>query len=318
MARPWANRRDRAQLFKFSGSNWYSQSDQRVDLTSLSSSSILVLADAEEVIQMPIANDLRDLPDKEIVSKMLPFGDDELYYSIDHEAQLCFALPRKSVAFAAESLITAGHRFAGIGFLDQQAKLHVASVDSNELERLSDRNIAFKSIWASIGIGVLFVAGFVFYELTTQGSRQAEFQSQLVEAEQIMPISLPIETMTELADALNKVSVRDGKSAMLLLSEVLKALSNDVEIQQLGVTNNELVIDATAQNAIKLKAALSQSPMFSDVEFVSSISSNGNTGVERFRLRAELASYPLNLAETRSDNSMSDPPKPSRNKVDES
>jgi TATA-binding protein-associated factor Taf7 len=148
----------------------------------------------------------------------------------------------------------------------------------------------FKRKQLLIGAGILSGVLFSLFLATEYVKhQQSVLETQLDMLRTESPIQVEGFSLQALEQGLSQVRSRSSSQTLDILNQLRDALSLDVQISQLIIAHNEIVIDATANNATVLQLALKKLPSFEKVEFIAGVSTDTRSARERFRLKVTLA-----------------------------
>jgi uncharacterized protein VirK/YbjX len=135
-----------------------------------------------------------------------------------------------------------------------------------------------------LAIGLLTSFAYLSHSESQKSKALAEQLSQLrqqVSDEQVNGVA------TESIKPL--IETRDAEQIIVTLTSIAESLPEAAMVDQLILSGNELVIDASAVSATQVQANLDSSGAFEASEFITTISRSASDDRERFRLKASIS-----------------------------
>lgn len=214
--------------------------------------------------------------DKTIVESLTPFGFDEVFFSITNDRKQLAVVSKKQIENQLQKINDESFNLQGIIFHTQQGQ------QTDQLKQPKSQHLTAISILALI----LFViwGGLKFANHRAQ-QYQSQLQAQLIELAPTKPITTLSEQQSESVQQYTQNLLSKRTNA---LNSIGQLLSDDTTIEQLLINSDELVIDGSSSNASSLLKQLQKSEFLDEVEFVTAISLDKKTQIERFKISAKL------------------------------
>ncbi|MFT5610080.1 MAG: hypothetical protein ACI9LU_000572 [Polaribacter sp.] len=255
-----------------------------------------LLVPPESVLTKAVTESQKGLPLNAVVAEALPFELDELICSFDHAQEniICVLkadLSEPQKALDAHGFDDVGTAFA-IGSGAGESYLILENNDEFECQKSVIPQPWFLALSAVICL-LLIVSSLGFIYLSkSEGVRHAQLNASITTLRSQLPDGQFDSVL------LSSMTVRDAESVASLLESLASQLSASTVIDQLILSEGELLIDASAASASELLSNMEQSSVYESSGFVSSISRNTaiNSTVlnseqsrqERFRIKATL------------------------------
>jgi general secretion pathway protein L len=163
--------------------------------------------------------------------------------------------------------------------------------ESRRFDRRS--GVAVRKVLALV-IGVLLVAavslGFVGQQRELALLDDA-IAGAMKRAERTRALDEKVERKAALLRRLADIDRRQPHHAAVM-AELARILPDSAYLQRMTLDGSRVTVIGQAQSSVALVDALSESPWFRDVEFVSKVTRDARTGRERFQLRMEATTPP--------------------------
>lgn len=258
---------------------------------------IYAIAPQDKVLNLAISSDIRSgdlskLDDlNETFGSSLPFNKEELHYVIDQQEMQLFAIPRTDVETTLENLNDLGIVLKGIAF-EGSNSFQTLSLETQTLTGLNGAAQTVPTMLKAISLLALLLlllalASSILWRAQSQEQSALKAQILAIENENISRGLIMIDQpqITELKQSVAQISATSRLDVRRILRALVDALPTDVKINQLILNDSELVIDGEAISATAVQTVLEPLTVFSSSDFISSISSNTDNQLERFRLR---------------------------------
>ena len=145
--------------------------------------------------------------------------------------------------------------------------------------------------WVLAGVAVLVLAGVMAQSLYLRNSSaetlRAEVAALRAEADQVMSLQRQLEDSLQAANFLAERRRRQPV-VIQVLDEISRLLPNDMWINQLRVSGNELTMMGLADGSQRLIEILNGSPLLDDAQFRGTINVDPASGKERFNALASI------------------------------
>ena len=115
-----------------------------------------------------------------------------------------------------------------------------------------------------------------------------EFKKMKTELSRLEAQSKHKERLEAMIKALTTFRAETGPKKIDILQELTERLPEDAWVSNLNIRGKKMTIRGQAASAIALINALEESPMFSHVHFISSVTKNRSTGKEYFNIQMDL------------------------------
>lgn len=254
--------------------------------THKSSQAVYLNVAAELLMLKQISEAQRSMIVESVIRDIFPFDPEEVIAVWNADKTQMFAILKTDVAADIELLESKGLYVNGIAFDDdsnpESSGFLFADINANKLDRVP----SISKVWP-VSILLLAASLCVLFMFLSRGevSRQLSLARD-ISAHQNQALKKANEWSPEIVSLLKNQRNADDVSS--LLKALTSHLTQSTVIEQLIVSDDELLIDASAMSATQLQTNLENSGAFSTVEFVSSISSNKTNDSERFRIKASL------------------------------
>ncbi|MFT6406810.1 MAG: hypothetical protein ACJAQ6_000220 [Arenicella sp.] len=243
---------------------------------------IYLLAPTEKVMSRRISDPQKGLPLSLIAEEVLPFEASELIIALGADEKHIHAIVKSELStqltvFAANDVL-----YSGVAF-DLAERLVFAQQSTGPMPISRPVSKAWVTvimlIVTSLAASMLFVS-------------HSERQKRAVLSQQLKQLRLQtggvIVDRRQANSLIAQIQPRGAEQVALTLTSVADALTESAIIDQLILSGNQVVIDASAENAIQVQANLDALGAFESTEFVTSISRSPSQNQERFRLKATI------------------------------
>lgn len=241
---------------------------------------IYLLAPPEKVMSKKISDSQKGLPLATVAEEVLPFEAHELFIASDRRQENIHTIVRSALSVQRQEVEANGIPLAGIAFDDGGAFVFAAQGGESPTENQKAAKFFVLSLLILLPLLVATFGLLSHFE----GRRQASLIDELTRLEAQLEAG-PILSVNALAKQAN---MRGATDILSLLTPLADALTEKVVLDQLIISDNELLIDASAQSATQVLANIDASGVFESSEFVTSISRSTTSKLERFRLKASL------------------------------
>ena len=241
---------------------------------------IYLLAPTEQVMSRRISDAQHGLPLSDIAEEVLPFDASELIVTLSVDQEYIYSIVKSELSdqlsvLTSNDLICCGIAFDVVGpfvFAQQRGD----SRGSNKRAQIT--------LLATI---VLMFSGLVVGSLYVPHS---EGQKRQGLSQQLKQLTLETAGMNlgngQAGSVVAQIELRGAERVALALTSVSGALTEATIVDQLILSGNELLLDASAESATQVQANLEASGAFKSTEFVTTISRSPGQEYERFRLKA--------------------------------
>lgn len=228
------------------------------------------------VLSTEIPNNQIRQSDKTIVESLTPFGFDEVFFSITNDRKQLAVVSKKQIENQLQKINDESFNLQGIIFHTQQGQL------THQLKQAKTQHLTAISILAII----LFV---IWGGLKVANHRAQQYQSQLqTQLIELAPTKPTTKLNEQQSETVQQYSQNLLSKRAKALNSIAQLLSDDTIIEQLLINSDELVIDGSSSNASSLLKRLQESEFLKEVEFVTAISLDKKTQIERFKISAKL------------------------------
>lgn len=244
---------------------------------------VVLIVGSELVMTKRVGEAHKGLPLPSVIAEVLPFEPSELISVWGSEQEHIFCALKSNLATTQNIIESQGLQLLGYAFNE-----HFNSGKSEYLYALDDAQTSSPTIHKAWLLAVFILFAFLSASFAYLGE-QADQRNALL-SRKIGELAIKTEA--------NQANVSKAFSSLIQLrtanevTELLTSLSNDLTkstvVDQLILSDDELLIDASAQSASQLQSELEGSDFFDGTEFVSSISRSAGDDNERFRLQAVL------------------------------
>jgi len=121
-------------------------------------------------------------------------------------------------------------------------------------------------------------------------AKEKEFKQIKARLSRLEAKSKEKERLQAMIRALSSFRAETGPKKIDILEELTKRLPEDAWVSNLSIRGKKMTIRGQAASAISLINALDESPMFSNVHFISSVTKNRRTGKEYFNIQVSIGS----------------------------
>ena len=241
---------------------------------------IYLLAPTEQVMSRRIPDAQHGLPLSDIAEEVLPFDASELIVTLSVDQTYIYSIVKSGLSdqlsvITSNDLICCGIAFDVLGqfvFAQQRGDSRV----SNKRAQIT--------VFATI---VLMFSGLVVSYLYVLHSEDQKRQSL---SQQLKQLTLETAGMhldnSQTGSVIAQIELRGAEHLAFALTSVSGALTEATIVDQLILSGNELLLDASAESATQVQANLETSGAFKSTEFVTTISRSPGQEYERFRLKA--------------------------------
>ena len=261
---------------------------------------VYLLLSPESVMSRGISDEQKGLPLSDIAEEVLPFDASELIITsalaqADKQEQLHCVL--RSELFDPLSVCKAGGIICcGVAFDLPEQRLF-ARLDDQPLAHAPRVSKHWGLAIVLLVLGLLVSSAYVSHSASQQNqalSMQLSQLKQRLEGGQNTGAQVSSAQFKQAAinSIKQNIGTRDAEQIMAALRSIAESLPEDVVVDQLILSGNELVIDASALSATQVQANLDASGAFEASEFISSISRSASNERERFRLKASISEAP--------------------------
>jgi len=246
---------------------------------------VYLLAPESKVMSRHISDAQRGLPLSRIAEEVLPFDASELFFASDSKEEHLYTIVRSELSSQIDTIEAHGLSILGVAFNNS-----AEPVFFNFPEEISlvSRSRSIK-LWSSSALlfSLLPIAAIIFLSHLEE-KKQSVLNDELAQLRQQLA-----RTPSMIDGSLEaQLEIRDAANIRSTLTSVAQALTESAQLDQLILTIDELVLDASASSASQVQANLDGSGAFESSEFVTSISRNNNDALERFRLKLSLQGEP--------------------------
>lgn len=254
----------------------------------------------ENVMSRGISDAQKGLPLSDIAEEVLPFDASELIITsalsqADKQEQLHCVV--RSELFDPLSVCKAsGVICCGVAFDLPEQRLF-ARLDDQPLARAPRISKYWGVALVLLVLGLLASSAYLSQSASQQNKALREQLSQLgqrLEGGQGAGAQVSSAQLKQAAinSIKQNVDTRDAEQIIAALRSIAESLPEAAVVDQLIISGNELVIDASALSATQVQANLDASGAFEASEFISSISRSASNERERFRLKANISEAP--------------------------
>jgi hypothetical protein len=262
----------------------------------IKSNRVALLVPPESVLTKAVTDSQKGLPLNAVVAEALPFELDELICCFDHAQEKIICVLKTDLSESRKTLDAGGFDDVATAFTigrgDDKAYIILENNDELESQKSVIAQPWFMALSAVV-CSLLIVSSFGFSYLSkSEGARHTQLNASITTLSSQLPDG---QFDSEL---LSSMTLRDAESVVSLLKSLASQLSASTVIDQLILSEGELLIDASAASASELLSNMEQSSVFESSGFVSSISRNtavNSTALnseqsrqERFRIKATL------------------------------
>lgn len=246
----------------------------------LETQGVYVMAPKELIMSKRLSETHAGLPLNIVAEDVLPFDATELIFVVDdNEANIHSIL--KSDLLSSQALIKErGGQLAGVAFRDGEQLLFTKP---DVVDSASGQAVSVFLLIVSVLLIALVVAT-LGYLSHAEERRQRTLNTELANVLTLMNT----DDLSLRQSALPSINVRGADDVSSLFKSLANTLTTSTRISQLILSDNELLIDASADSATQLQTNLDASGKYASTEFISSISRNSTDDRERFRIRAVL------------------------------
>ncbi|MBL4672964.1 MAG: hypothetical protein JKX81_11950 [Arenicella sp.] len=248
---------------------------------------LYLLAAPEKVMSKRIADAQKGLPLSDIVEEVLPFDASELIVALvvaqgDEQDQL-HCLVRSELVDPLSTCKAIGLVCSGVAFDVSEQRLF-ARLDDQLL--VSEPKMPKYWLLALLLLIIALLSSSVYLS-------HSESQKNKALAGQLNQLREPVSGV-QVNEAAAKsikplIRAREAEQIIAVLTSITESLPEAAIIDQLILSGNELVIDASAVSATQVQANLDSSGAFEATEFITTISRSANDDRERFRLKARIS-----------------------------
>ncbi len=121
-------------------------------------------------------------------------------------------------------------------------------------------------------------------------AKEKEFKRIKARLARLEATSKEKEHIEAMIKALSSFRAEAGPKKIDILEELTKRLPEDAWVSNLSIRGKKMTIRGQAASAISLINALDESPMFTNVHFISSVTKNRSTGKEYFNIQVDIVS----------------------------
>ena len=250
------------------------------DISGFKSADVYLLAPSDKVLSKRITDSQKGLPLAQIAEEVLPFSASELVFASSANQENIYTIVRAEISAQKAAIEAQGLRLVGVAFSDGDEFVY-----TNQFAQEPAIAKRVSKVWLASALlaSLIIVAGVAFlFHLETQ--KQNQLREELAQLQQQLDASPSNSTGL----AATQVEMRDAAEVASTLKSLANSLTESTELDQLILTSDELVLDASSNSATQVQANLDQSAEFGSSEFVTSISRSANDASERFRLKLSL------------------------------
>jgi len=252
-------------------------------ISRMTGCSVYLLAPNEQVMSKRVPDASKDLSLSQLVEQILPFNADELVVTSDPKNDTIYAILSADISDQQSEIEAKGINVIGLAFASANEYLYSDQFKSrNTGSNLNSHSGRLGWLAALLAISVP-IAGMMFLS-HTETEKHRELKDKLAQLE----LGLQSIESTSINFPPEKLTIRDSSQVKSNLQSLASALTASTRLDQLILSTEELVLDASATSATKVHANLDKSDAFGSSEFVSSISPSTDNTVERFRIKARL------------------------------
>jgi len=256
-----------------------------------------LLLSPESVMSSGISAAQKGLPLPDIAEEVLPFDASELIITsavsqADKQEQIhCIV---RSELFEPLSVCKAsGVICCGVAFDLPEQRLF-ARLDNQPLARDARISKYWGLALLVLVIGLLACSAYLSYSSSQQNKALSKQISQLSEHVDGGQNGRAQNSRAQINEAATNsikqnIDTRDAEQIIAALTSIAESLPEAATVDQLILSGNELVIDASALSATQVQANLDSSGAFEASEFISTISRSASDKRERFRLKASIS-----------------------------
>jgi hypothetical protein len=245
-------------------------------------SKLYLLAASKKVMSKGISEAQRGLPLWLVAEEILPFNASELFIAKSDDGDHIHFVVRSDLDLQLRIFEASGLGCSGVAF-DIPGRRQFVALDSQALRgtaRVPKLRLAGLIL---VTVGIVAGAGVMSY---AAGQKQEALDYQLTQLKQQVSILQGDGSQTHsIAD---KIKTRDAKQVVSALKAIAESLPEEAIIDQLILSDNDLVIDASALSATQVQANLDSSQAFQASEFITTISRSTTEDRERFRLKLSI------------------------------
>ncbi len=241
----------------------------------------------EKVMSRRIFDAQKGLSLSAIAEEVLPFDASELIVALDvaqgDDQDQLHCIVRSELVEPLSICKVSGLVCSGVAFDVSEQRLF-ARLDDQPL--VSEAKIPKYSLLALLllVIGLLISTAYLSRSESQKSKALASQLSQL--REQVHGAQADGVTTKSIKQL---IETRDAEQIIATLTAIAESLPEAAIVDQLILSDNELVIDANAVSATQVQANLDSSGAFEASEFISTISRSASDDRERFRLKASIS-----------------------------
>ncbi len=279
---------------------------------------IYLLVPPEYVMATPVGVEQRLLHTHDIAAELLPFEPNELVagmnaardhlYSVLH-TDVQRAVSEARLLLTEHASVQSEWALRGVAFAtptgwvtsdttlpadpSNQEHPQPSSFARAPIMKIAQRKVTYCALGlVSVWVAALLVQQSALHE-------QQRLHEQLTQ----LTTQTPVPEAHPFAPVLTYARARSAQDTLRVLDSLAMSLRADDVLSQLILTNENMVLDASANDASGLQLALREVAVFNNVEFVAGITAQAASTVrvanpqERFRLKVGLSTAPFNDAE---------------------
>ncbi len=252
-------------------------------ISSMKGQRVYLLAPNERVMSKRVSDAAKGLSLTQTVEQILPFNADELVLASDPKNDTVHAILVADISDQRSEIEATGMNVIGLAFAAGNKHLYSEQFKSpNTGSNLSNNSARLGWLAALLAISLPIAVMLLLSHTETE--KHAKLEDELAQfalrslSNDSDSIKMPAEELT----------IRSSLHVKSSLQSLASALTESTRLDQLILSTDELVLDASARSATKVHANLDKTDAFGSSEFVSTISRSTDNTVERFRIKVRL------------------------------
>lgn len=235
------------------------------------------------------------------INKYTPFSSEQVYFSIrSHEKEENGQIKVLIVLTPKETLDAIYLKLTGAEIYPDVVDYHeVANNFDEDLEIYNllpewERPVKNKIVqtisWLLSALLAILVVAVLVFPVWYEGQKVDELKQQIKalseDAQFVQEQQLEIDQIIDETEQLNKVKT-ESPATLELINSLSQLISNDTWLTQFQFKDGRIQIQGQSPTAELLIGVLEKSPLFSNVRFVSPLTQDKRTGLERFQISME-------------------------------
>jgi hypothetical protein len=256
-------------------------SQENIDQLQTRSNLYLFVA-KQKVMSRGISDAQKGLPLARVAEEVLPFNASELFIAQSDDEHIHFVI-RSELDDQLRIFEASGLSCTGVAFDFLEDRLFV-ELDNQTL--VGNAPIPRFLMLAVLVLLIGIVASALFIS-DAENQKEKTLEYQLTKLRQQASVMHRDARQTSSIDAL--LTTRDAKQVFAALRSIAELLPEKAIVDQLILSENDLLIDASAVSATQVQANLDSSKAFAASEFITTISRSSKEDRERFRLKLSIS-----------------------------